>query len=136
MYTLNITFPDYDQLKLYIDRLGSAPTTEDILKAAKTPAKIETRKIKSDAMSAEAELKVEDGAITEIKISTPGVEGSYAFTDVKQAILDLAKAKGRNASLEVLKQFQDKNGVVCEKVTAVKEADYAKLIGEVQKVIA
>jgi hypothetical protein len=78
----------------------------------------------------------EDGVITEVYVDSGTIQSSSGmvtlgapdFAAVKQAILELSKAKGRDAALAVLGQFADKNGAKCEKVTAVLEKDYAGLL--------
>lgn len=130
MYTLTITGEtigeivdklnnhvyDFDQ---YIKAVVSGPEARPekvIVTVGETKPNITPEQIEREEMKARVSIPI-----------TQTVEPT--FTDLKNITLDLAKAKGRNASLEVLKQF----GV--EKITALKVDQYAEAFAAMKKAL-
>lgn len=119
MYTLTINCKDYDSLKHIVDRLGNTLVTTAVVNKAATvapalppdPAEPQTLQEKAEA------------------------SGEISFAQVRQCILDVAKLRGKNTSLEILKQFNDSKGNPCEKVTALVEDDYAAVLDEAKKIL-
>lgn len=108
MIELKMAFGSFEELQHFLTKhalCGALP----VLKSGITPGKI----------AAAYEKAIEIGMAEESKTD---------FNAVKTIILDLSKSKGREAAIGILKNFQDIKGQSCEKVTAVKEADYAELI--------
>lgn len=64
-----------------------------------------------------------------------GEKTAIEFSTCKDAMLELAKKKGRDATLQVLGQFQDVKGQPCGRVTAVQEKDYEAFMDAVTETL-
>lgn len=119
MYTLTITSETIcgiiDQLDKRINEFESL--AGKMLKSSSPVEVVKKTKKENLAPVAVAET------IVEVK-DTNGV----TFNDIKIQILNVAKEKGRNASLEILQKFLDVNGKPCEKITSLLEKDYAAVM--------
>ena len=104
MFELRATFESFDELQKFLNR-GIAIDREE-----KIPLKYEEQLIENKEPSSEISSQTMD------------------FSTIKTVVLELGKID-REEAIIVLKQFNDKNGKPCERVTAVLEADYAALYG-------
>jgi hypothetical protein len=119
MYTLTIQCLDFESLKRTVEALNALPVqlveAKAEIPASKKPAKKEA--------SPEPEAQEET---------------SIDFSAVKAAVLNVAKDKGREASLDLLAKF----GVVTGEgenrkgdMKALKEEQYAAVVAEAKKVL-
>jgi antitoxin (DNA-binding transcriptional repressor) of toxin-antitoxin stability system len=114
-----------------IDAKVEAGATGEITAGGKPVAEIKPEK----AAKAKAEPKVEAAAPAaepEQPAATPAAEAApaIAIADVNAAIIGLAKAKGRDAAVAVLKEF----GVA--KAPELKPEQYAAVVAAAQKAMA
>jgi hypothetical protein len=117
---LEVTFGSFEELAEFAARTG---VSRPIEKA--TPKPVAEKNI---AVVKQEEIKEDTKAATQEKVEVPA---NPKFDDVKAAILNLNKIKGKVAAVGVLNKFG------AEKVgPQLKEADYGAVIAECNKVLA
>ena len=127
MYTLAITGETIceiiDQLDKRINEFESLANMK--LKSMSPVEPVKKTKKETPAPSVAVEM------VVEVKDAN-----GVTFNDIKIQILNVAKEKGRQSSLEILQKFLDVNGKPCEKITALLEKDYADVMAEAKAVLS
>lgn len=122
MLKLEMEFKDIKQLQEFLNSLNNVPAVGAVTSSKDFGYSVLAT---SEVRAAQKEKNAEvTKAVEDIAIESTGAPD---FAAVKNAVLKLSQAKGREAAIAVLAQFADKNGKPCEKVTAVLEANYVSL---------
>ncbi len=121
-YRLTLETDSIEEIFLTVSTLR-APSTVVLENNGEEPVKEKkTRKAKVETSSGAVEATIEDNKVTSITVTAPVKNNVSAETNaydaVKKATLDLIKAKGKPAALELLAEFEVKAA------TELKESDY------------
>lgn len=145
MYKLMIEVSTLKELQSLVANMGdgtlpvvSPNTRPDMCATEVLQRAVEDALVKGEGKPVRAEKKAKTEApkpvVEEQKEETQSNE--ISFGTVKDAMLELAKTKGREATLEVLSRFTSIKNASCVRVTEVQAQDYAAFMEAVQKAMS